>query len=134
MSPTTLLILAAVAVIVLALAAVGIPLIARVRAQEATGSDPASPASSDSLSEMREIGQRIESLVSQQQEQGETQRQRLAQQIDTVQQTVGEQRVLVDGLRSEVRHEAKRRDHELDDIRSQIASIQQAMPALTGGT
>ena len=132
MSTTTLFILAAIAVLVLTLAAVGVHLIARLRAQEAAGSDPASPASGDSLSEMREIGQRIETLVSQQQEQGETQRQRLAQQIDTVQQTVGEQRVLVDGLRSEVRHESKRRDHELDEIRTQIASIQQAIPALTG--
>jgi len=133
MSPTLLIILAAVVVLIMT-GAIGFHLIARLRAQEAAGSDPASPASDDSLSEMRDIGQRIETLVSQQQEQGETQRQRLAQQIDTVQQTVGEQRVLVDGLRSEMRHDAKRRDHELDDIRTQIASIQQSMPALTGGT
>lgn len=131
MSLTLILTLAAIAVLAVTLVAVGLPLIQRLRAHEEGGS--ALPPPSDAgIAEMRDLGERIAALVVQQQEHGETQQQRVAQQIDSVQRSVGEQRVLVDGLRSEVRHEVQRRDHELEEIRNQIASIKQAVPSLAG--
>ena len=88
------------------------------------------PAASGEASEMRALGERIEALVGQQQLQGETQRQMLAQKIDAVGQRFDEQRLAVDGIRNEMRHEARRRDAEMDEIRHQIAAIQHAAPAL----
>ena len=131
MSLTLILTLAAIAVLAVTLVAVGLPLIQRLRAHEEGGSS-LPPPSDAGVAEMRDLGERIAALVVQQQEHGETQQQRVAQQIDSVQRSVGEQRVLVDGLRSEVRHEVQRRDHELEEIRNQIASIKQAVPALAG--
>ena len=114
---------------VLAATFVLVALLRRLRPHDPlSGDDDSLSASVDS--QLREMTERIEATVTQQQEQDETQRQRLAQQIDGVQQGVGEQRVLLDNLRSEVRHESKRRDHELDEIRDQIASIHNALPTL----
>ncbi len=88
------------------------------------------PAATGEATEMRALGERIEAIVGQQQLQGETQRQMLAQKIDAVGQRFDEQRATVDGLRNEVRHEARRRDAEMDEIRHQIAAIQSAPAAL----
>lgn len=88
------------------------------------------PASGGEATEMRALGERIEALVGQQQLQGETQRQMLAQKIDAIGQHFDEQRHAVDGVRNEMRHETRRRDAEMDEIRHQIAAIQQAVPAI----
>lgn len=81
-------------------------------------------------SEVRALGERIESLVGQQQLHGETQRQILGQKLDAIAQRFDEQRHAVDGLRMEVRSETQRRDAEIAEIRHQIAAIQQATTAL----
>lgn len=88
--------------------------------------------------EVRAIGEQIERAMAEQRVQGETQRQLLAQKLDSVRQSVDGQRTQVDGLRSELRHEVQRRDAELEEIRQQIGSIARggalppaaAMPAL----
>jgi predicted flap endonuclease-1-like 5' DNA nuclease len=125
-----------IAVAALAVAGASAVYFLRARSFEKTlGGDGAPlPVSSDGLAEMREIGQRIETLVSQQSMQGETQRQQLAQQLDTVGQRVDEQRNQVDGLRNELRHEVRRRDAELEEIRLQLASIQTGAPLALGTT
>ena len=127
MSFPLILVLAA-ALAVLAATYVLFTLSRRLRSNDSLSGDNSLSASIDS--HLRDMTEHIEETVKQQQDQGETQRQRLAQQIDSVQQGVGEQRVLLDNLRSEVRHESKRRDHELEEIRGQIATIQNALPTL----
>ena len=92
----------------------------RARRREETAPDP-----SDAIVEMRALGQRIETLVGQQQLQGETARQHLAQKMDAVGDTVDQQRHHLAGLQNELRHEVRRRDAEMEDIRTQLASIQQ---------
>ena len=94
----------------------------RAREREESGTESAGTAG---LSEMRALGQRIESLVGQQQIQGETARQHLAQKIDAVGESVDQQRHHVSGLQNELRHEVRRREAEMDEIRTQITSIQQ---------
>lgn len=85
-----------------------------------------SAASADqSATALQALGEKIETLVGEQQLQGETHRQVLAQKIDAIGQRFDEQRSAVDGLRNEVRHESRRRDAELEEIRHQIAAIQQ---------
>lgn len=73
--------------------------------------------------EVRAIGKQIEKAMSEQRLQGETQRQILSQKLDSVRQSVEAQRNQVDGLRHELRHEIRRRDEEMTDIKHQIASI-----------
>ena len=82
--------------------------------------------------EVKTIGEQIEKAMADQRLQGETQRQVLAQKLDTVRQSVETQKNQVEGLRSEFRHESKRRDQEISEIRSQIGSIQQTV-GLTAG-
>ena len=77
--------------------------------------------------EVKAIGDQIERALSEQRLQGETQRQLLAQKLDAVRQSVDSQRTHVDGLRSELRHETRRRDAELDEIRAQLGSLQSAL-------
>ena len=73
--------------------------------------------------EVRAIGEQIERAMREQRLQGETQRQILAQKLDSVRQSVDAQRTQVDGLRNELRHEVRRRDAEMDDIKRQIGEI-----------
>ncbi len=101
----------------------------RARRQEAAAPDP-----TDTVVEMRALGQRIETLVGQQQLQGETARHQMAQKMEAVVESVTQQRTHVAGLQSELRHEVRRRDAEMDEIRHQLTSIQQmatrtALPA-----
>ena len=84
-------------------------------------------AGSPVAEEVKAIGTQIASALSEQRVQGETQRQLLAQKLDSVRQSVDAQRSHVDGLRSEMRHEVSRRDAEMDEIRSQIGSIRAAV-------
>ena len=81
--------------------------------------------------ELRAIGAQIEQSLAEQRHQGETQRQLLTQKIEGVRETVDAQAHEVGGLRNELRHEARRRDAELDEIRHQIATIRtgEALPA-----
>ncbi len=118
MFTTLALVLLGVLVVLTAIASVVFFL--RARAREESGAE-----SPDTLSEMRALGQRIETLVGQQQVQGETARQHLAQKLDAVGQSVDQQRHHVSGLQNELRHEVRRRDAEMDEIRTQLASIQQ---------
>ena len=83
--------------------------------------------------EVKTIGEQIEKAMSDQRLQGETQRQLLAQKLDSVRQSVETQRHQVEGLRNEFRHESKRRDHEIEQIRTQIGTIQQTV-GITSGT
>ncbi|HEX8299976.1 MAG TPA: hypothetical protein VF594_12510 [Rubricoccaceae bacterium] len=93
----------------------------RARLHEESQPDPA-----DTVVEMRALGQRIETLVGQQQLQGETARQQMAQKMDAVAESVGQQRTHLAGLQNELRHEVRRRDAEMEEIRTQLASVQQS--------
>ena len=97
----------------------------RARRREEDSAD-AGAAASDGLAEMRALGQRIETLVGQQQLQGETSRQHLSQKLDSVGEHVEQHRTHLAGLQNELRHEVHRRDAEMDEIRTQLASIQHA--------
>ncbi len=99
---------------------------APVRAHIASQSAPVAVAE-----EVRAIGEQIERAMAEQRVQGETQRQLMAQKLDSVRQSVDGQRTQVDGLRSELRHEVQRRDAELDEIRQQLGAIARggALPA-----
>ena len=103
----------------------------RARFRETVESAPTNLASAAApvavAEEVKAIGNQIEQAMSEQRMQGETQRQLLAQKLDSVRQTIEAQRNHVDGLRSEMRHESKRRDHEMDEIRSQIGTIQSTL-------
>ena len=116
-------ILALVLIGVLAVCAVVASLYYFRRAQlhEAAQPDPA-----ETVVEMRALGQRIETLVGQQQLQGETTRQQMAQKMDAVAEGVTQQRTHLAGLQNELRHEVRRRDAEMEEIRTQLASVQQA--------
>ena len=81
---------------------------------------PGAPASGTGLGEMRELTSRIEDIVLQQQDNGETQRQHLSRKIDAVKESVESQHHAVTGLRQEFRHESQKRDAEIHEIRSQI--------------
>ncbi|PAP76971.1 hypothetical protein [Rubrivirga marina] len=83
--------------------------------------------------EVESLGQQIEKAMSDHRLQGETQRQLLAQKLDSVRSSVETQRHQVEGLRNEFRHESKRRDHEIEQIRTQIGTIQQTV-GITAGT
>ena len=98
----------------------------RARLRERAGPDP-SAAPSTVAQEVQAIGLQIGQALSEQRLQGETQRQLLAQKLDGVRQSVESQRSHVDGLRNELRHEVRRRDAELEEIRSQIGSIRSAV-------
>ena len=77
--------------------------------------------------EVKAIGTQIDRALSEQRLQGETQRQLLAQKLDSVRQSVEAQRNHVEGLRSELRHEVRRRDAEIEEIRTQIGTIRSAV-------
>ena len=77
--------------------------------------------------EVRAIGDQIEKAMSEQRLQGETQRQLLSQKLDSVRQTIDAQRTHVEGLRSEFRHESRRRDAEMAEVRAQIGSLHDAV-------
>ena len=98
----------------------------RARRREEAG---AGASTSDGLVEMRALGQRIETLVGQQQLQGETSRQHLSQKLDAVGEHVEQHRTHLAGLQNELRHEVHRRDAEMDEIRAQLVSIQHATVA-----
>lgn len=125
---------AALLLFAVATAALSIHFFRRARSREtlapARQTESAQSTSDQSTSEMRLLGDRIETLVNQQQLQGETQRQRLGQQIDEVRQVVSQQGHRMDGLRGEFQHEMQKRDHEIGEIRQQLSAIQQAaLPA-----
>ncbi len=115
----TLLALVLIGILAVAILIASAYFFLRARRREDAAPDP-----SDSIVEMRALGQRIETLVGQQQLQGETARQQLAQKMDAVGQTVDQQRHHLSGLQNELRHEVRRRDAEMEDIRTQLASIQ----------
>ena len=77
--------------------------------------------------ELKAIGDQIANALSEQRLQGETQRQLLSQKLDGVRQSVDAQRSHVDGLRNELRHEVRRRDAEMDEIRTQIGTLRSAV-------
>ena len=114
-------ILALVLIGVLAVCAVVASLYYFRRAQlhEASQPDP-----TETVVEMRALGQRIETLVGQQQLQGETTRQQMAQKMDAVAEGMTQQRTHLAGLQNELRHEVRRRDAEMEEIRTQLASVQ----------
>ena len=91
---------------------------------------PSGSADGSVAGELRAIGAQIEQSLVEQRHQGETQRQLLTQKIEGVRETVETQGHEVGGLRNELRHEARRRDAELDEIRHQIAAIRtgEALP------
>lgn len=93
----------------------------RARTREAAA---AAPPANDGV---RAISEKIDQALAEQRVQGETQRQLLAQKLDGVRDSVESQRTHVEGLRSELRHEVRRRDAEIEEIRQQIGSIRQAV-------
>ncbi len=97
----------------------------RARARERLEPGPA--ASPSVAQEVQAIGRQIEQSMAEQRLQGETQRQLLAQKLDSVRQSVDSQRSHVDGLQNELRHEVRRRDAEMEEIRSQLGSLQSAV-------
>ncbi len=103
----------------------------RARFREAAQAVPSNLASAAApvavAEEVKAIGTQIEQAMTEQRMQGETQRQLLAQKLDSVRQSVESQRTHVDGLRSELRHESKRRDLEMNEIRTQIGTLQTAV-------
>lgn len=82
------------------------------------------------IDEMRTLTNRIEKLFEAQQIQGETQRQQLAQEIDSVRGKIEEQEYLISGLRNELRYEIRRRDEELKALRHQIEAVETERPLL----
>ncbi|HEX9950370.1 MAG TPA: hypothetical protein VGB53_01260 [Rubricoccaceae bacterium] len=88
--------------------------------------EAAQPDPTETVVEMRALGQRIETLVGQQQLQGETTRQQMAQKMDAVAEGMTQQRTHLAGLQNELRHEVRRRDAEMEEIRTQLASVQHA--------
>lgn len=116
----------------------GIAAFAFLRAKNREGFDKAlTPAASGEpstgLGEMRELTSRIEDIVTQQQDNGETQRAHLSRKIDGIRESVESQHHAVTGLRQELRHEVKRRDQEMLEIRTQIESVREGigLPAAT---
>lgn len=108
----------------------------RAKSLEAEGGAPAPNIASSAApvpvaTEVKAIGEQIEQAMADQRLQGETQRQILSQKLDSVRQAVDTQRNQVDGLRNEFRHEVRRRDAEIDEIKHQIATISTggALPA-----
>ena len=101
------------------------------------GRRPAPPAPADGsvdgsvAGELRAIGARIEQALVDQRHQGETQRRVLTQKVEGVRETLDTQAHEVSGLRNELRHEVRRRDAELDEIRHQLATVRtgEALPA-----
>ncbi|HYE95727.1 MAG TPA: hypothetical protein VD962_05925 [Rubricoccaceae bacterium] len=88
---------------------------------DAADAEAAERARAKSAEEIAQIRARIEALMDRQQLQHETQSQHLAQQLDTVNQSLQQQDRKLDGLRSEVRHELRRHDGELTELRQQLA-------------
>ncbi|MEL6614714.1 MAG: hypothetical protein AAFQ43_03200, partial [Bacteroidota bacterium] len=92
----------------------GVAAFAFIRAKNREGFDKAlAPEASGEgptgLGEMRELSSQIRDIVSQQQDNGETQRAHLSRKIDAVRESVESQHHAVTGLRQELRHEVKRR-------------------------
>ena len=77
--------------------------------------------------EVEAIGEQIEKAMADHRFQGETQRQLIAQKLETVRHSVEAQKNQVQGLRSEFIHESRRRDHEIATIRTQIGTIQETV-------
>lgn len=103
----------------------------RIKRREAEASAPKPHIASAAApvpveQEVRAIGKQIEKAMADQRLEGETQRQLLTQKLDSVRQAVDAQRTQFDGLRSEIRHEFRRRDTEISDIKYQIAEIRSA--------
>ena len=108
----------------------------RARKQEEAGgvSNIASAAAPVPVAEeVKAIGEQIERAMSDQRLQGETQRQLIAQKLESVRHSVEAQKNQVQGLRSEFLHESRRRDEEIATIRQQIGTIQETvgLPAST---
>jgi predicted flap endonuclease-1-like 5' DNA nuclease len=101
------------------------------------GPDGAAAVRAKSAEEIGQIRARIESLMAEQHMRVETQGQHLAQRIDDIRVHIDAQERHMDGIKSELRHEIRRRDGELEDLRGQLASALDAfwktMPALMEG-
>ena len=135
LEPTPLLAASLLATLSIAAAVLAAALLGAVAAVLATRrrDDPAAPPVGDGsvAGELRAIGAQIEQSLVEQRHQGETQRRLLSQQLEGVRETVETQGHEVGGLRNELRHEVRRRDAELDEIRHQLATIRtgEALPA-----
>jgi len=74
-----------------------------------------------SAEEISLIRTRIEALMEHQQMAAETQKQHLGQKLDEIRTHMGQQDAKMDGMKSEIRHEIRRRDSELGELRGQLA-------------
>ncbi|MCH7639891.1 MAG: hypothetical protein IH855_10600 [Bacteroidetes bacterium] len=87
--------------------------------------------------EISQIRTRIEALMEHQQMAAETQKQHLGQKLDEIRTHMGQQDAKMDGIKSELRHEIRRSDSELGELRGQLAKALDAfwksMPALSEG-
>ena len=124
-------IVSAIAVVLaaVALGAVG-TLLLRRRDPDAEGVDLGGGSVSDQL---QAIGTKIDRTIVQQQHQGETARRMLSQKMEAMSEAVEAQGHELSGVRNELRHEVRRRDAELDELRHQLASIRSGalpVPAL----
>lgn len=124
--------------IVAAAAAMGYVVYLLARGRRTPGATPAAGSTSadESANELRALRTAIETLVDQQQVQGETHRQQVNQRLERVGHRMDEVGHQVDGLRNELRHEVRRRDAEISEIRQQIEAIAQrtGAPMLSPGT
>ena len=78
----------------------------------------------DSVSaQLQAIGSKIDRTIVQQRHQGETDRRVLAQKVDGLSETVDTQGNELAGLRNELRHEVRRRDAEIDELRLQLTKL-----------
>ncbi|MFN3596479.1 MAG: hypothetical protein ACK41D_04340 [Rubricoccaceae bacterium] len=122
--------------IVASVTAIGYVAYLVVRGRRAGGAaSPPAAASEESASELRALRTAIETLVDQQQMQGETHRQQVNQRLERVGHRMDEVGHQVDGLRNELRHEVRRRDAELEEIRQQIEAVARhaGAPVLSAG-
>ena len=94
------------------------------------GADPAAdplaasadaPPPARTAEDIAQIRARIEALMEQQQLQTATQSQHFAQKIDELRFHMDQRDRKVDGLRHEIRHELRRHDDELGELRQQLA-------------
>lgn len=105
------------------------------RASKANGPIASTPPPTPVASELSDLSTQIAQAMADQRLQGETQRQLLAQKLDSVRESVESQRYHVEGLRNEIRHESRRRDHEISQIRNEIGTLQKTvgLPAAQSG-
>lgn len=99
------------------------------------GASGADPADGSVAAQLQAIGDKIDRTITEQRRQGETDRRLITQKLTGVSETVDAQGHELAGLRNELRHEVRRRDTELDELRHQVAAMRAggALPASTLG-